>query len=65
MKRRIEAKPLSTPETCERCGARIVRNPDQPRLCGACAPPSEAHRAITRALSALLAQRAQLAKEAA
>lgn len=46
-------------ETCESCGDRIVRNPDQPRLCGACTPPSAARTAIYRGLAAYLAQRSR------
>lgn len=43
-------------DTCKRCGAQLVRNPDQAQLCSGCAPPAAA-RAILKALSAVLSSR--------
>lgn len=46
----------STTERCQRCHTRIIRNLDQPPLCGHCAPPSAAS-AIYRVVSARVALR--------
>jgi hypothetical protein len=52
-------------ETCERCTARIVRDPLQPPLCAGCAPPSDVARAIYKALAAHYANRSTSDEEAA
>lgn len=47
---------ISGSDLCEQCGARLVRNEDQPRRCSTCAPPA-AGAAISKVLSALQARR--------
>lgn len=59
--RGAEAQPAmaaqSGVEGCERCSARIIRDPQQPRLCAGCAPPSDAAGAIYKVLAAHYARR--------
>lgn len=53
----LSAQPVV--ETCERCGARILRGAEQPRLCGGCASP-DAARNIYQIVAALHAKRGTL-----
>jgi hypothetical protein len=54
-----------TPDRCEKCGAMLVRNPEQPRICAACTPTSPAEHALRRALAALHAKRGTLSLQPA
>lgn len=44
-------------ERCERCHAPLIRNPDQPLLCGVCAPARPAMLALRKMIAALHAER--------
>jgi hypothetical protein len=60
MGKRADGVPTSQLERCERCRAPLIRNPEQPLLCGGCAPESERALAVRKVLAALHAERGTL-----
>lgn len=53
MRTNASVRSVSPAEHCRGCGAAVIRNPEQPRLCQACLPYYNAA-AISRALTTQL-----------